>query len=400
MRLLPNANILALTSELFSRTSIIKLPLGITYTLQDTLNVILHAATSTTNSIESASDDLRIKNPDKAIPSGDTIHDYINSNSVDYIMSTFRKINTEIIDMAQLKGTTHDVAIDFHNVPYYGDKNTSGVRGIQPKNGTSWGYSFCSLDIIGKIKLTLDVIDITGLTKNYAVLIESLLQRINLMGIHVSTLFMDAEFFNFPVISTLHQLHTHYIIAVASNKKINRMLCEHKKKFGSTSTILEYQFEKGGPVFNIVAILNPKYDPTAKKEKGNKEYFLFATDLEVNSTEEFIKMVPEEYRKRWNIETGYRVKNIFKIRTCSKSKVVRVLFFLIQCLLYNVLNLLNSVVKIDAYKLKSAISSAIEAFIKDGSKYLCAITIRIFMKMLQDYNEERIQTLRSRLIAF
>jgi hypothetical protein len=66
-----------------------------------------------------------------------------------------------------------DAAIDFHDIPYYGDKN----------NGTSWGYSFCSLDIIGDIKLTLDVIDINGLAKNYAILMESMMQRLNIMGI-------------------------------------------------------------------------------------------------------------------------------------------------------------------------------------------------------------------------
>ncbi len=333
------------------------------------------------------------------MPSADSIHDYINSNSIDYVMSAFRQINAEIIELANLKGTAHDIAIDFHDIPYYGDKNTSGVRGIKPKNGTSWGYSFCSVDIIGESKFTLDVIDIMGLTKDYAVLVESLLQRINLMGVYVKMLFMDAEFFNFPVISTLHKPNTHYVIAAASNKKINRILNEHKKKFGRTSTIFEYQFEKGGPVFNIVAILNPKYDPKVKKGKGNNEYFLFATDLKVNSASEFIKKIPEEYKKRWNIETGYKIKNVFKIRTCSKSPVMRTLLFLIQCLLYNVANFLKSVLQIDVYRLKSAISRAILTYIKDGYKSICAISIKMFMKMLTDYNEDRIQTLRNRLKA-
>lgn len=80
--------------------------------------MILHAATSTANSIESASADLKIKDPDRKVLSADSIHDYINSNSIDYIMSVFRKINTEIIEMARLKGTTHDVAIDFHDIPF------------------------------------------------------------------------------------------------------------------------------------------------------------------------------------------------------------------------------------------------------------------------------------------
>jgi hypothetical protein len=391
------ANILALTSELFSKPRIINLPEGTTYNFQETLNVILHAATSTANSIESASTDLKIKNPDKDVPSADSIHDYINSNSIDYIMSSFRKINVEITQLANLKGTYQDAAIDFHDIPYYGDKNTPGIRGIKPKNGTSWGYSFCSLDIIGEPKLTLDVIDINGLVKNYSILIESMLQRIKAMGIKIRKLLLDREFFNSPTISTLHEFNTNYVIAAKSNKKINAILNEHKKKFGQTSTFFEYQFEKGGPTFIIVAILNPKYDPNAKKDKGNNEYHLFATNIAINSVSDFIKIIPEEYRKRWNIETGYRVKNEFKIRTCSKSPIARTLFFLIQCLLYNIESLLKWVIKIDAAKLKSAISDAIVTVIKEGYKSLCFGSAKNFIKSLWEFNEYRIKALRDRL---
>jgi hypothetical protein len=164
-----NTNLLAITSQLLGKTRVINIPENAEYSFQDTLNVLLHAATSTTNSVESASNDLRMKTPYKNVPSGDSIHGYINTNSIDYIMSSFRLINKEIIKIGKLKGTCHDAAIDFHDIPYYGDRNTPGVRGIKPKNGTSWGHSFCSLDIIGETKLTLDVIDINGLEKNYRI---------------------------------------------------------------------------------------------------------------------------------------------------------------------------------------------------------------------------------------
>jgi hypothetical protein len=388
MRLVPEiqtTNLLALTSELFGKSKIINLPEKAEYSFQDTLNVLLRAATSTSNSIESASIDLRMKTPYKNVPSADSIHSYINSNSIDYMISSFRQINTEIIKHTNLKGTYQDAAIDFHDIPYYGDKNTSGIRGIKPKNGTSWGYSFCSLDIIGDIKLTLDVIDINGLAKNYSILMESMIQRLKAMEINLRTLFMDREFFNNPTISTLQRLNKYFVIAAKSNKKINAILLEHKKKFGQTTTFFEYQFEKGGKKFIIVAVLNPKYDPNSKKDKGNNEYHLFATNLPVNNASDFVKKIPEEYRKRWNIETGYRVKNAFKIRTCSKSPIARSLFFLIQCLLYNIESLLKLVIEIDAYKLKSTISDAIEIVIKEGYKLLGNVTVQNFMNNLWEF---------------
>jgi hypothetical protein len=392
-----NTNLLAFTSQLLGKTRVINIPESAEYSFQDTLNVLLHAATSTTNSVESASNDLRMKTPYKNVPSGDSIHGYINTNSIDYIMSSFRLINREIIQIAKLKGTCHDAAIDFHDIPYYGDKNTLGVRGIKPKNGTSWGHSFCSLDIIGETKLTLDVIDINGLEKNYRILIESMLQRVKAMEINIKTLFMDREFFNSATISTLHTPTQNYIIAAKSNKKINAILLEHKKKFGQTSTVFEYQFEIGGPKFNIVAIINPNFDPKEKKDKGNHEFYLFATNIAVDIASDIWKKIPEEYRKRWNIETGYRLKNAFKIRTCSISPIARSLFFIIQCLLYNIESLLKQVIEIDAYKLKSAISDAIAMVIKQGYKSLFIISVQNFMKSLWDYNENRTKELRDLL---
>jgi hypothetical protein len=338
-----------------------------------------------------------MKTPYKNVPSADSIHGYINSNSIDYMISSFRLINTEIIKHTNLKGTYQDAAIDFHDIPYYGDKNTSGIRGIKPKNGTSWGYSFCSLDIIGDIKLTLDVIDINGLAKNYSILMESMIQRLKAMEINLRTLFMDREFFNNSTISTLQRLNKYFVIAAKSNKKINAILLEHKKKFGQTTTFFEYQFEKGGKKFIIVAVLNPKYDPNSKKDKGNNEYHLFATNLPVNNASDFVKKIPEEYRKRWNIETGYRVKNAFKIRTCSKSHIARSLFFLIQCLLYNIESLLKLVIEIDAYKLKSTISDAIEIVIKEGYKLLSNVTLQNYMNNLWEFMENRTKELHDRL---
>ena len=159
----PTCSVSLLTTafELFSKYSIIKLPSNAEYEIEKVLNVLLHAATSTSNSLESASNDLKHKNPEAKIPSSDTIFNYVNCNNIEDILSSFRTINPEIFNMMELEGKVHDVAIDFHHVPFYGDKNTPLIRGMKPKNGTSWGYEYCTLDIIGDDKLTFDVIPVS-----------------------------------------------------------------------------------------------------------------------------------------------------------------------------------------------------------------------------------------------
>lgn len=228
-------------------------------------------------------------------------------------------------------------------------------------------------------------------------LIQSMLEKVQKIGINIVTLFMDREFFHIEPISVVHELSIDFVIAAKSNAKINGMLREHKKSFGRTSTIFKYHFAKGGPTFNIVAMANPKYDPLKMTDKGNREFYLFATNLKFSSIHEFIAIVPEEYRKRWNIETGYRVKNTFKIRTCSKSPVVRTLYFVLQCILYNVLNMLKSGLDITTYQLKSIMNSDIIQCVKHGYESLFAVPVKVFMVAINDYNKCRIRVLSTQL---
>jgi hypothetical protein len=381
------ASLLAVASELISKYNIITLPESANYECQDTLNILLHAATSSTDSLESASNDLQRKNPDLRIPSADTIFNYIKENKIEDILSSFRKMNLEIFKMMKLENNIHDIAIDFHDISYYGDKNTPGIRGIKLKNGSSWGKSFCTLDIIGTSHLTLDVIDINSLNKNYSLLIESLFKRLKTIGVKTGTTYLDKEFFNTDVISKLDELKVNFVIAAKSTQVINRELKNHQKEYGNTSTIFEYRFQKGGPSFNVVAIYNDK----------KKKYLLFATNKKAESIEKFEKMIPEEYRKRWNIETGYRVKNEFKIRSCTKSPVARVLFFIIQCIMYNVLNMLKSVLEITAYELKSLINEDMKKVVRYGLKSLNFIPVSVLLDCLRWVNEERNRVLRTRL---
>jgi hypothetical protein len=199
----------------------------------------------------------------------------------------------------------------------------------------------------------LDIVNVTGLEKDYAALAEGVVRRIRGMGLLIRGIFADREHFNIAVIAKCSELGVEFIMAAKTDKCINKLLRRHKEEQGLEAAIFTYHFrDERSPDFYLVAIPNREYDPRKRVSPENKEFLLFATEIAFNSPEKFVKPVPQSYRARWKIETGYRVKKEFKIRTCSRSYVVRVLFFVVQCLMHNFLNLLKRIPCITAHQLK------------------------------------------------
>ena len=112
------------------------------------------------------------------------------------------------------------------------------MRGI-PKNGTSWGHSFFTIDLLWEPKLTFDIANITGLNKDY--IIEGVVTRLREKGIKIGVMFLDGEFFNLPSILALTSLGIDFIMAASANKRIKRMLEEHKRRKGVTPAIFTVQ---------------------------------------------------------------------------------------------------------------------------------------------------------------
>lgn len=231
-----------LSELLCSNGGIIKIPEGAKYTREDAIAVINYAAASTANSVEAAVSELRRTMPDATIPSADTVFNYIYGNDIEDILTFFRGVNSEILALTGIPEEPVDVAVDFHDKGYHGDKNDKGVRGIKQKSGTSWGHSFFTIDMLWAPKLTLDIVNITGLNKDYAILLAGVVNRLREMGIMIRTMFLDREFFNLVSILALFNMDVDFIMAAKINKRIKRMLEEHKRKNGVTPGIFKYRF--------------------------------------------------------------------------------------------------------------------------------------------------------------
>jgi len=65
----------------------------------------------------------------------------------------------------------------------------------------------------------------------------------------------------------------------------------------------------------------------------------FITSLPVDDMNR--EKLAEDYRRRWGIETSYRMKNQFKAKTCSRCYPVRYVLYMLSICMYNLWVLLN-----------------------------------------------------------
>jgi len=92
--------------------------------------------------------------------------------------------------------------------------------------------------------------------------------------------------------------------------------------------------KKQSVTFNLVVILYPP-----KKSGENWDEFTYVTNIPVRMNNALV--LAESYRKRWGIETGYRVKEKVRGKTCSQNYAIRLLFQMLSILLYNLWHLCN-----------------------------------------------------------
>lgn len=77
----------------------------------------------------------------------------------------------------------------------------------------------------------------------------------------------------------------------------------------------------------------------SNNEKGR--FIPFATNVVEGDVRRLVRMIPREYRRRWGIETSFRkVKEVFPMTT-SPSPAIRLAYFMVAMILYNLWQLVN-----------------------------------------------------------
>jgi len=287
---------------------------------------ILVRAASRGDTIEQTTREL------KEIPCSNNIRYHLNK------ISDYSELEAELNSALKsripkgINKNKHTLAIDLNLIPYYGEPSSAEIPYIyrsQAKDGTCSFYASATLYVIKKGKrVNLAIRGVRWLDTKVAI-ITYLLAELSDLKIKIKKLYLDREFFSVSVIGWLIALGVPFIMPAIKRGKtggINQFL--HGKKSDKTSYKMSGNQGKS-VTFDLWVVCRYK---KGKRGKKGIEYLVYV----VSKVKASLTCIRENYRKRFGIESSYRLKNLCRIRTTNKKPTLRLLFVGISFLLVNI----------------------------------------------------------------
>lgn len=291
------------------------------FTQAQHLTLLVLAALDNTSAEAVAQDKHRL-------PSADTVFGAIKNLDWEDVKKGFDKILDatffQLRKHRMLWGSV-TLAIDFHDDRYYGDKNDEGVVGTKPERGACYAFRIATIEIVMHgWRFTLAEVPFIKGMKN-ADIVEHLIRKVG-KYVKIKEVLLDGGFYEAEVIERLNKLKVKYIIRADMSEKLRKQLKRANRERGYKSS---WTVNKEAET-TLVAFYG------RKKKSEKKTWHAWVTN-----TYKSPKRIYKLYKRRWGIETGYRVKGNFQANTCSKNFTVRVLYSLLAICLYNLWVLIN-----------------------------------------------------------
>lgn len=298
------------------------------------LEVLLNGAI-TDSCLESASKTIKDKLTRKT-PSADSILRYIAKFSEQETLLMFQRTYGYIFKLGRklrIFNRPVDVAIDCHDIHYYGDKNDLHIVEGKPDKGTVHYFRFITINIVEKgRRFTLKALPVNKLSFRERQVEQLLTYAMKVVKIRY--VYMDRGFFDNKMIRLLNHLGLKYIIRAPASPRIKKLTRKHK-----TLPIVIPFLLINKAYTNLVVVNMKKIESDSKKEC--RIYYI----TNIPTTDRNITSLENLYRKRWGVETSYRVKkHEFRVKTTSRNHVIRSFLFMLSVALYNLYYLCNIMV--------------------------------------------------------
>jgi len=310
-----------------------KLPLqadGYKCTTDDLFKVLLGVA-ATRSTLEAVCANL------VGTPDPHTIRGYFNEHlCVEELPALEQQLNAALAAEVprHVRRQSQEVAIDYHDRPYYGKGEQAhelGVRG-KAKDGTTRFYRVATAYLIlNGLRVTLAVHFVLPEDETVRV-VDGLLRRVQAQGIQVSCLLLDKGFESIAMMKYLTRQGQAALIAcpIRGTTGGTRALCHGRKSYAT-----EHPFkDKDGEEFTA-PVLVCRVFTTARRTgrlRRQAEWLLFI-ELGLTLSPRYARQL---YRHRFGIETSYRCEGQVRGWTTAKNPAYRFVLLALAFVLLNV----------------------------------------------------------------
>jgi len=220
-------------------------------------------------------------------------------------------------------------AIDFNEIPFYGEEANEGdTHKSRAKKGTTRFFVYSTIYVIQSNKRYTLAVKYVRKGEKLTDVIDFLLCEVAGIGLKVRCLFLDREFYTIDVINYLQEREVPFIMPCVQRGRSGgiRNLLVGKKSYSTM-----YTMSSGGKQASFQTHVVVKYSKGKYMRIGARRfaYAVYAVDLPVHRTF-------HEYRKRFGVESSYKLKNLALPRTSTKNPVIRLLYAGLAFLLVNV----------------------------------------------------------------
>lgn len=218
------------------------------------------------------------------------------------------------------------LAFDYTDEEFYGDVQGLDIHGWTGKDGVTGKFKFltCSIindDVPEKIPL-ISIPIIIGHYKSYA--ITHCLSLIKQYIGNIQLIIFDRGFYDKDLMYELIKSDYPYLIFVPKQKDKQEILFPLEKE-EHVAIIHDFTVNKDKTKYHgetFLAFLKEIYDP-----KSDKSFdWVFATNVEEVALSDLVAT----YKKRWRIETSFRVQDDAQIKCKSKEMKIRYFLFVFQ----------------------------------------------------------------------
>lgn len=298
------------------------------YEAQDIWDVLVAAAVERVT-IETACDLL------EEAPSPNTVRTVVQEMlSDDTALEQLEKRVNELLVVRLPKGLlkrARPAAIDVTEIPYHGqhDEDDEHIRRGRAKHGTTHFHCYGTLYVLKDNKRYTLAITLVRRSDKMKDVTKRLVERGKELGLKPRRLYLDRGFDNNGVVAYLEQQSFPSIIALTIRGKEGgtRALLTGRRSYRTTYTRSSIQY--GEQTFDVVIVC--KYSKGRYRRQGAYHFaYIMIGGGKMDPLQVF-----QVYRRRFGIETSYRLMNTMRARTTSDAVTLRLFYVALALLLLN-----------------------------------------------------------------